>query len=139
MTPSLRLLRSFRGHRYAVTFALLALLAQLAQNIVVQHGHVHRHAEIATGVLAGEHVHEAETSGAYTSSDAQEDDHRHSGDPSTDLQTLGHAHAGNVSPGLAPTWSFHPLAPERLRVMFPALDRPPGDNNPEIPFRPPIT
>lgn len=136
MPSARRTSRTFRFRRHAATFALawLALLGLLAQNVVISHSHVHRHAVASAAAAIDDHAAEH----AAEAADAAEHDHRHSGDPDTDLQNLGHTHTGGASPGLPPTWSFHAAAPEARLQTPPANDRPPGDSHPDTPFRPPI-
>ena len=138
--------RAFKVRRHAVTFALawLALLGLLVQNVVASHAHVHRHAVAGLAVsVADVGEHDVDHADGYAheavaSSDADEHGHRHSGDPETDQQNLGHTHTGGASPGMPPTWSFQSAAPETLLLALPANERPPGDSHPDTPFRPPI-
>ncbi len=110
--------------------AFCVLFGWALAGTLATHSHAHGHAHAPPAESLADVEHRAET---------HDDEHQHSGDPPTDLETLGHTHAGGTScPCLLPDAWGVPAHVAGLLQRQPRQDRAPGVGAPSTPFRPPI-
>ncbi|MBL8300013.1 MAG: hypothetical protein JNN30_16865 [Rhodanobacteraceae bacterium] len=114
--------------------AFWSLLGFLLQAAVAQaHGYGHEHRQVSAGFQDG-----ASRSGA-ASAEIDEHGHHHTGDPLSDLLTLGHNHVGSACPGLPPLLWVLAAAPRITQPAVPWSKTVVGDSTRDSPFRPPIS